>query len=49
MRQAHNYPHARSQELAERLKNEEALRIKEGEKAQVDKEMEKRFRDELGK
>lgn len=44
-------PHSISiaQELSKRLKDEESLRVKEGNKARMDKEMEKRFRDELGK
>lgn len=37
------------QELAERLKREEALRIKHDTKARIDKEQEQRMRDELGR
>lgn len=39
----------RRQELAERLKKEEALRIKQDVKARLDKDQEQRMRDELGR
>lgn len=37
------------QELAERLKKEEALRIKQDAKVRFDKDQEQRMRDELGR
>lgn len=37
------------QELAERLKKEEALKLKQDAKARIDKEQEQRMRNELGR
>lgn len=37
------------QELAERLRREEALRIKQDAKVRFDKDQEQRMRDELGR
>eukprot|EP00903_Cladosiphon_okamuranus_P020361 g18681.t1 len=41
--------HANAEELVERLKREDALRIKQEAKARSDKEQEQRMRDELGR